>query len=561
MMQDSILTNEQQQSVNASFMRLQEALEIPLRICVYRDCWDELSPRSLKVVEAGLETGPRYLSILPVPSSGSPEPFLIPNADGSHILGIPLETTIHAVIFAVGESTTGMETLLRAVSFQSRQIQEIRDEHASDVSRIDSFADQVLHDFEERNWLIQLTDHLAMCEVNRGLGDVVSSLLPRLQAIINAESVVFLPESAGSVIKLMTLSPFVCSGTPFYESQLCDIVQRFRRKALTQPLIMNWYREFECGERIPGVSSLMMIAVHRDSLLVGWLIAVNKLVDTGTAFRMPMTSDDSEFSDVGFGTAEAGLLRSAASVLATHQHNLSLFRANQNLTVSAVRSLANAVDARHSYTHGHSDRVARMARHLAMCCGESKTYCDQLMMTGLLHDIGKISVPDRVLLKPDRLNDEEFFLIKQHPRTGYQILQHIAELSYALDGVLHHHEAWNGAGYPGGLKEEQIPLSGRLLAVVDTYDAMTSNRPYRNGMSFEKAESILLDGAGVQWDPVLIAVFLRHKEEFRSICRDSPDHSLSTYHSGYDSITNLGSESLLDFTASEIVPEFTVATP
>ncbi|RLT05228.1 MAG: HD domain-containing protein, partial [Planctomycetota bacterium] len=137
---------------------------------------------------------------------------------------------------------------------------------------------------------------------------------------------------------------------------------------------------------------------------------------------------------------------------------------------------------------------------------------------------GKISVPDHILLKKSSLTNEEFEIIKRHPLVGYQILQHIQELEFTLDGVLYHHEAWDGSGYPLGRTGQNIPLVARLLAVVDSFDAMASSRPYRTGMSFEKAESILRDGAGTQWDPDLVSIFLQYKEEFRRICQDSATH-------------------------------------
>jgi HD-GYP domain-containing protein (c-di-GMP phosphodiesterase class II) len=122
--------------------------------------------------------------------------------------------------------------------------------------------------------------------------------------------------------------------------------------------------------------------------------------------------------------------------------------------------------------------------------------------------VGKIGVPDSILGKAGALTDEEYAVVKKHPEIGYTILKHLKQLDYVLPGVLHHHEAVNGKGYPAGLYGEAIPLQGRILAVADAYDAMTSNRPYRPGMPSEKAESILRAEAGKTWDSDIVAVFL-----------------------------------------------------
>jgi HD-GYP domain-containing protein (c-di-GMP phosphodiesterase class II) len=127
----------------------------------------------------------------------------------------------------------------------------------------------------------------------------------------------------------------------------------------------------------------------------------------------------------------------------------------------------------------------------------------------LLHDVGKIGVRDAVLRKPGPLTDEEFEEIKQHPDKGWQILHELVPLQHVLHGVLHHHEQFDGHGYPDQLAGHAIPLHGRILAVCDAYDAMTSDRPYRTGMPQERAESILRSGAGKQWDPELIDAFFR----------------------------------------------------
>ncbi len=528
-MPDSLVPHKQLESAVAALTSMQEALNIPLRLFAYKDAWLEIRRSDSQLTDAASDSE-EFVSIsaLPVPSKNIPQPFLFQSAADRHVIGFPLEATRHAVIYAVGETAHGMESLLRAVSQQAAQLSTRRDNEIQKHNALDDFADQVLRDFEERNWLLQLTHHLELCEVSRDLKNVAESLMPHLKEILCACSVVFVPESSIGV-RQGSSRQHLChhgSQTP-EEISVFEIIRRYRNIALVRPFVRNWSNQENSHDQMAGINSLMLVSVSRNSEIIGWLVAVNREVDANNPIRVSVDPDDPSFTDNGFSTVEAGLLQNAAAMLATHHQNLKMFQANQNLTVGVVRSLANAVDARDTYTHGHSDRVARMARHLARRNGADSQSCEQILMTGLVHDIGKIGVPDHVLLKPGRLDPDEFELIKQHPVIGHGILHHIKELSYTLDGVLYHHEAWNGKGYPKGLQGTDIPLDGRILAIVDSYDAMTSNRPYRTGMAFDVAEKIIREGSGVQWDPALVEVFLKHCDEFRNICRESPDHCLS----------------------------------
>ncbi|BBI32312.1 HD domain-containing phosphohydrolase [Cohnella abietis] len=184
---------------------------------------------------------------------------------------------------------------------------------------------------------------------------------------------------------------------------------------------------------------------------------------------------------------------------------------NGQLLQSYFTTLAAALDARDTYTAGHSERVARYSVQIGMLAGMNRVDLDILQKTALLHDIGKIGVRDAVLLKEGKLTDEEFDVIKLHPVLGEKILLQIepAEaMADLLPGVRSHHEQYNGRGYPDGLSGENIPYMGRVIAIADAFDAMTSDRPYRKGMSMEKAISILESGKGEQWDPLLTGLFV-----------------------------------------------------
>ncbi len=185
----------------------------------------------------------------------------------------------------------------------------------------------------------------------------------------------------------------------------------------------------------------------------------------------------------------------------------------ERLLVATVGALANSIEARDPYTRGHTDRVARIT--LAFCdrLGWDRERLSIARMGALLHDIGKIGVPDAILRKPGRLNAEEYELMKQHTIIGAQILQGIDALVPAIPFVLNHHERWDGKGYPHQLAGEAIPVEGRLLAIVDAFDAMTTARVYRAPMSMDAAIAEIRRCAGTQFDPALVPEFVRLYED------------------------------------------------
>lgn len=187
-------------------------------------------------------------------------------------------------------------------------------------------------------------------------------------------------------------------------------------------------------------------------------------------------------------------------------------RMNEQLLQSYFSTLAAALDARDPYTAGHSQRVAAYALMIGRAEGLGSAELDVLHKTALLHDIGKIGVRDSVLLKEGKLTEEEFGQIKLHTVMGENILRQIEPqeaMAVFLPGVRSHHERYDGKGYPDGLSGEDIPLMGRIIAVADAYDAMTSDRPYRKGMPASRALAILEEGCGTQWDPQFAQTFIR----------------------------------------------------
>lgn len=175
---------------------------------------------------------------------------------------------------------------------------------------------------------------------------------------------------------------------------------------------------------------------------------------------------------------------------------------------NVIAALANAIEAKDKYTEGHNERVSSYSVALAQAAGMSQDVQGILRMAGILHDIGKIGVPDSVLNKPGRLNREEFERIFLHPEEGEKILSPLRCLSGVRDVVLYHHERYDGTGYPKGLKGVQIPIFARIVAIADSYDAMTSTRPYRQALSSKEAMEELKNKAGQMWDPKLVKIFV-----------------------------------------------------
>jgi HD-GYP domain-containing protein (c-di-GMP phosphodiesterase class II) len=183
----------------------------------------------------------------------------------------------------------------------------------------------------------------------------------------------------------------------------------------------------------------------------------------------------------------------------------------QRLFTGSIKALAQALEAKDEYTQGHSARVAEESVNIARYLSLSDTEIQRMWLAGYLHDIGKIGIKEAVLNKPGKLNEEEWHLIQQHPVVAGRILGPIPELSDIIDIIVHHHERYDGSGYPDGLEGNAIPLGARILAVADTYDALTSRRPYRDSLTLEEAHRILEEAAGTYLDPVIARAFLNLK--------------------------------------------------
>jgi HD-GYP domain-containing protein (c-di-GMP phosphodiesterase class II) len=284
-----------------------------------------------------------------------------------------------------------------------------------------------------------------------------------------------------------------------------SLLAQFAHEDWSRPVVRNGLAETQLVEHCPGVRNLVAAAILEGQSVAGWIVVCN-----------------SEYRDE-FGTVEASLLSSVALILSTHLRNINLFLEQEELLVSFVRSLVSTLDAKDSYTRGHSERVALVARRLARQLNLPLRDQEAIHLSALLHDIGKIGVEDAILRKPGRLTEAEMRKLRLHPVIGDDILSGLKNLRHILPGVRNHHENYDGTGYPDGLEGEEIPLMARILAVADAYDAMGSNRPYRGGMPLNQVEHVLTDGAGRQWDASVVRAYFAARDDIRRLWETSEE--------------------------------------
>jgi HD-GYP domain-containing protein (c-di-GMP phosphodiesterase class II) len=298
----------------------------------------------------------------------------------------------------------------------------------------------------------------------------------------------FTPEEVASAG--LTRALFVRGDPPLDDRMLAVAVGDL---AVRAPRAMRSY--LTCAGALFGKGAecqLLVQPIVRDEHLAGIMLCGDK------------GGDDPQVSSY-----DMQLLEAAAGFTGAFLENSRLYREQQALFMGSLKALTAAIDAKDRYTRGHSERVALLAADLARAIGLGEEVAGRVHICGLVHDVGKIGVPERVLCKPGRLTDEEFALIRQHPEIGAGIIRDIPMVEDVMGGVMHHHERWDGAGYPHGLRGESIPLFARLIGLADTFDAMSSNRSYRSAMSRANVLAEIARHAGTQFDPDLAKAFLQ----------------------------------------------------
>lgn len=359
-------------------------------------------------------------------------------------------------------------------------------------AHVDQLSEQLDHTYEEITLLHALTRNL---QISRGPGDLAALCLDRMPELIDAEGHLIRIETPGDNARTLSRGEL-----PFDSEAAARLLDRFDGHDWSRPLVRNHLRGSAVSGEFPRLANLIAVPIREGKNRFGWIVSANM------------------HGGREFGTVEANFLGTIATILGTHVRNIDLLREQNDLLLGFVRSFVSTLDAKDPYTRGHSERVALIARRVGKEMGLPEDELRTIHLSGLLHDIGKIGVDDRILRKPGPLTDEEFEQVKKHPTVGYNILSGLKNLRHVLPGVRNHHENFDGSGYPDKLVGEEIPLLARVLAVADGYDAMGSNRPYRNGMPVDKIDEIFRRGSSKQWDPRVIDAYFRCREDVRLLC-------------------------------------------
>jgi HD-GYP domain-containing protein (c-di-GMP phosphodiesterase class II) len=349
-------------------------------------------------------------------------------------------------------------------------------------------ADEVLRCYEQLNVIFDIAQQVAHL-VN--VSDIEQVLAERIATLLGAEAAVVI-DSEGA--PRSRPAPALLPGVLLEAAAHLDKARQTRRVVVT------------------------CLGPHQ--LILGPLVRLDGRVDVILALRRGEIQD--------FRSGDVLMLDSVLSFGGQIISNTELHEKLGRTLFEVTRALVAAIDKKDHYTSGHSERVGFFARLTGQQMGLTAEQLQILEWSGLLHDVGKIGIPEEILNKPDRLTEEEFGIIKRHPVMGYEILKPIRSFEGVLEGVLHHHEAPDGTGYPDGLKGDETPLAARIIHVVDIFDALTSTRAYRAPFSVEKAIEILRAESGTKVDPQVTAAFLAALERWRC---ENPARFTETFRS------------------------------
>lgn len=277
---------------------------------------------------------------------------------------------------------------------------------------------------------------------------------------------------------------------PYLSRTILDSVVRNGQSIISNDALGD--ERFKSGESI--------IMQHIRSVMCVPLAAKDKILG---AIYLDSTGTTDAFQQADLELVTAIALQAGLAI-----DRAKLIEDLESLFFESIRTIVAALEAKDKYTCGHSERVTTYAVELARALNWSEKDLTTLNLSALLHDVGKIGIPERVLLKPGKLTAEEFEVMKQHPVIGAEIIKHLKNAASIIGGIRHHHERWDGMGYPDGLAGEQIPAMARVIQMADSYDAMTSHRPYRRGMTHEEVIFEVERCKGSQFDPKMAEIFL-----------------------------------------------------
>lgn len=509
---DTIVLDEETQRRRAAEAERQAQLlreELAQRLFTLCDIYDATNRRRIFGAERPDDVFERHAeAVARVAAMQRPE---IIGRDGKSLtLCLPLGTHEQSSWIAVGETAEIAEHVLLSLAEVWVDMNDSRRRAAELHDESRRLSEHIAATFEEITLIYRLTQNLSISRGSNDLGvqalqwlaDVVPAegMLICLNAAINEDT--FRQEERRESVflthgqNLLALDDFV---------ELIDGLRALDELDTVRPLVLNQGLPGAAKSPFPQIRNLVLVPLREGDRLFGWLAVMNH-------------RDGREF-----GSGEANLLGSVGTILGIHSGNIDLYKQQADLFGGVVRAMSSAIDAKDPYTRGHSDRVARVSVRIAEELGCDDNTLRTLYLGGLLHDVGKIGINDDVLRKPGKLTDAEYEHIKTHVEIGYRILRGLKKMGHLLPIVLHHHESWDGKGYPFGLAGTNIPFLARIVAVADAYDAMASDRPYRQGMPDEKLDAIFRSGSGKQWDPDIVDAFFRCRDDIRAISHRHPD--------------------------------------
>lgn len=309
---------------------------------------------------------------------------------------------------------------------------------------------------------------------------------------------------------------------PALKIELIDFLEQFEQalKTAKKPIIIN---DVDTAHNSHGFIQQAYETIH--SILIIPLIVHQETI--GIICLCNRVNSITKRYDT-FSQEDLSLLRYLVSQSSVSIDNYLLYNNLHEFFLNTIQSLVASIDAKDQYTAGHSQRVTEISEAIGFEMGMDPQHLENLKISATLHDVGKIGISDSILCSDKRLTDEEFTIIKSHPSKGEDILKHIKEFINIIPGVKHHHERYDGRGYPDGLKGEEIPLNARIIAIADTFDAMTSNRTYRKKLDLNHTLNEIRNCAGSQFDPEVVKYFFKVYEKYASN-NDGPFAHLKDY--------------------------------
>lgn len=434
-------------------------------------------------------------------------PCMIKNPSGGVIWGIPIITNAHiAELFVVIHSTASCviplqdpeegsalthkvkETTEKAVVSLVQEILQLLSDRDASEQELDDLARELSIRYEELNFLYIIGGKTGVTD---DLRETLHYMMCKTAELIGADCI---------AVHIPSKDIFEHFATPFEKAAYEPITQVLRN--VTPELLAKFQT---------GIDYLSDCELQSHAALKPLITKYNRLL------TIPINFDEHKegifflgkiASDESFSICDKRLVNVVADMMATKITNAELFQHLNDFLLNLMKSFMKTIEEKDSYTHGHSERVNECALKIGRALDLNEDELTQLNFVSILHDIGKIGVSEEILNKPGKLNDDEFEKIKEHPGKGCSILEPIQELKGLLPAIHHHHERFDGKGYPQGLSGSKIPLFARIIAIADTFDAMTSDRAYREAKDLDAVIQELLDVRGTQLDPDITTLFI-----------------------------------------------------